>query len=196
MSKKPKDNYDWESIEKDVRAGILSLREIARKHSCPESSIRFRMKEGKWQRDLSGKIKQRAQQKLLRAELRKSNVKEEDVIEENAETVAAVLLLERKDIKNLRELETQLINEIKNNPTKLYITQYQGQIIEKVVGLTAAERAMAANNLANVQHKRIALERQAFGIDDTEKPNENPIIDLLNQISQNKKPLIPEYDEK
>ncbi len=160
------DKYDWELIEKDYRAGLLSVREISRKSKCPESSIRKRAKDYNWNRNLIDKVKQRAQEKLLRKQMRNLNVSEEEIIEENSETVAAVLLLERKDIKNLRELETQLINEIKDNPTKLYITQYQGQIIEKVVGLTAAERAMAANNLANVQHKRIALERQAFGIDE------------------------------
>jgi Lhr-like helicase len=157
---------DWEAIEREYRAGVLSIREIARQFKCTDGAIRNKAKKYGWQRDLSEKVRKRAQQKLLRKNVRTSNADDESIIEEASNRIVAIQRLQRKDINALRELEASLISEIKGSPTKLYITQYQGQIIEKPVDLTAAERSQAANNLANVQHKRIALERQAYGMDD------------------------------
>jgi hypothetical protein len=157
---------DWEAIEREYRAGLLSIREIARQFKCSDGAIRKRAKESNWKRDLSAKVRKRAHEKLVRSEVRTSNVDDEAIIEEASNRIVEIQRLQRNDINALRELEASLISEIKSNPTKLYITQYQGQIVEKEVGLTAAERSQAANNLANVQHKRIALERQAYGMDD------------------------------
>ncbi len=60
-----------------------------------------------------------------------------------------------------------------NPPTKLYIGQYQGKTVEKIIGITVTERASALQALAGVQHKRIQLERQAFSIPDGTQPSEN-----------------------
>ena len=157
---------DWDPIEKDVRAGVLSLREIGRKHTRPESSIRKKIKEEGWERDLTDIVRRRAQEKLLRKTVRKSNVSTEDVVEENSDVLVEVRLSHRKDINALKKLETKLIKELSGKPTKLYLAQFQGKIIQKTVSLTASERAMAANNLANVQHKSIQLERQAYNLND------------------------------
>ncbi len=36
---------DWESVERDYSAGLLSLRELADKHGTKESSIRYKSKD-------------------------------------------------------------------------------------------------------------------------------------------------------
>lgn len=100
MTKRKK--YDWEAIERDYRAGMLSIREISRKHDVPESSIRYQAKKYGWQRSLSGKVRERAQEKLLRKELRNPNANDDEVVEEAADTVTAVQLCHRKDIKDGR----------------------------------------------------------------------------------------------
>jgi hypothetical protein len=191
----PKKKYDWESIEKDFRAGILSIRELSRKHDCPEASIRYKAKKHEWKRDLTDKVRKLAQEKLLRANLRKSNINEEEVINEKSDDLVQIQLLQRNDIANLRELEKSLIDEIKGKPTRLWVGQYQGKVITKQVGLTAAERAMAANNLANVQHKRIQLERQAYSIDGDPGSGIDPIGQLLKNISERNKPIVTDDNE-
>lgn len=157
---------DWEAIEKEYRSGALSIAEIARQHDITHPAILKRAKRFGWSRDLSTEVRKRIRQKLVTDSVTSNNIDETEVTEAAAERGAEIIRLHRRDISSLRELEEQLIKELKDGPTKLYLAQYQGQIIEKIVGLTAAERAMAANNLANVQHKRIQLERQAFSLDE------------------------------
>lgn len=170
---------DWEAIEREYRAGIKSVCEIASEYNCTEGAIRYRAKTRGWQRELASKIRKRIREKLLRNNLRKDNVKDEEIVEASSDEGVQLVFSHRKDIAALRELETNLIEELKNNPTKLYITQYQGKIVQKELSLTASERAAAANNLANVQHKRIQLQRQAFSLDEPEnsdKPREIKLI--------------------
>lgn len=171
---------DWERVENEYRAGVLSIREIARQHEISESNIRRKAQAENWNRDLTEKVRKKVRDKLMRTQVRTPNASDNEVIEENSNIQVAVINLHRKDIAALRELEAQLVEELKNEPTKLWIGQYQGEIVKKVVGLTASERAQAANNLANVQHKRIQLERQAFNIDDDSKKPEK-----IDEISLN-----------
>ena len=49
-AKKP---VDWERIELDYRAGVLTLREISDKHAVSHVTIHKRAKRDEWSRDLS-----------------------------------------------------------------------------------------------------------------------------------------------
>lgn len=62
---------DWEAIESAYRAGLMSLREIASQHSISEGAIRKRAKRDDWSRDLSAKIKERAEDLVRKEEVRK-----------------------------------------------------------------------------------------------------------------------------
>lgn len=67
-TKKP---IDWERIELDYRAGILTLREMATSGGVTEGAIRKRAKRDDWTRDLAGKIKAKADDLVRREEVRK-----------------------------------------------------------------------------------------------------------------------------
>ena len=175
-----KKKVDWIELEKEYRAGQKSIRELARLYNCSAQAIVKHAKKYNWNRDLSDSVRKAIRAKLNQVDSKvdTDNVKvDSEIIEQASETGLQLVLSHRKDIASLRKLEEQLISELTDNPTKLYLAQYQGEIIEKTVGLTASEKSMAANNLANVQHKRIQLERQAFNIDSTDAPGskENPI---------------------
>lgn len=179
--------YDWEAIEREYVAGQLSIREIARHHGCSDVAIVRKAKRLGWERDLSNVVRKKVRSKLARSSVSTPRVStrkvsDKEIIEQAAERGAQVISLHRKDIASLRELEEQLIEELKSGPTKLYMAQYQGQVIQQTVALTAAERAQAANNLANVQHKRIALERQAYNLDSDDGDEGGLIVEIVDFV--------------
>lgn len=179
--------FDWDMIEQEYRAGQLSISEIAARHGASQQAVSIRAKRKGWTRNLAARVRKRVAEKLVVdvVGVVKDNATDSEIEEAAAERGAGIVRLHRKDIANLRRLEESLINELQDNPTKLYLAQYQGIIIQKTVSLTVSERAMAANNLANVQHKRIALERQAYNIDPDEKrpdPVEEININFIQHI--------------
>jgi len=145
MGKRKK--IDWEAIRRELFANQLSIREIARHHNISDTAIRKKAKREGWTRKLAGKVHEAVREKMVRSEVRTPSASDDEVVDGASDRVIEVLQLQRKDIANLRELESQLIEELKNNPTKLYLTQYKGKIVQKTVALTASERAMAATTL-------------------------------------------------
>lgn len=178
MKRKP---IDWEAIEREYRAGQLSVNEIAAQCDCRRETISRKAAEKNWTRDLAAAVRKATANKVTRvtSQVTDPNVTCDEIVDKASDRAKDLIMLHRQDIASLRELEIKLIDELQNNPTKLYIAQYQGVIIEKVVGLTASDRAMAANNLANVQHKRIQLERQAFNLDESENSDRPMEIRLI-----------------
>lgn len=97
---------DWEAIESAYRAGLMSLREIAAQHGISEGAIRKRAKRDDWSRDLSAKIKERADDLVRKQEVRKqvrteSALSERVLIEASAEVIATVRIEHRGDILTL-----------------------------------------------------------------------------------------------
>ena len=173
---------DWDAIEKDYRAGVISIRAIGRTFFVSEAMIRKKAKQEGWKRDLSGKVKQRVQDKLVRGAVRKSDAHEAEIIEESANQVVRIIECHRADIRRLRDLEQKILRELEGNPEKIYITSRDGEIVTKTYPVPVTEKAAALNNLANVQHKRIMLERQAYNIADKES---DPIKDTITEILEN-----------
>lgn len=190
-----KSKADWEAIRKDYRANVMSVCAIARKYDVSDAAIHQKKKrdeargEGaRWERDLTQDIKARRKALLIRDSVRKANAESEDLIEASAMETVAVVREHRKDIAALKALEQKLISELNdpnNQPTKVHISSYQGEITETVLGLTVSERAQAAQNLASVQHKRIALERQAFNINDDDLTDGYDEIKIVAVKSKN-----------
>lgn len=167
-----KAQVDWERIEAEYRAGVLTLRQIASGHDISHVSIAKRAKKEGWDRNLQARIQAQAIAQVNKAQVNApvNKVTENEVVAVNARMQADKILEHRKDLTRLRQLEEQLMEELSggedgNGPYKLYITQYQGQIVEKVVGLTVSEKASTLQSLAAVRAKRIELERKAFGME-------------------------------
>ena len=59
-------SHDWEEIERDYRAGIKSISQIAREQDISRAAIHARARRRGWQRDLSVQVQQRAKEKLAR----------------------------------------------------------------------------------------------------------------------------------
>ncbi|MGM3313144.1 hypothetical protein ACS136_17900, partial [Enterobacter hormaechei subsp. steigerwaltii] len=108
---------DWEAIETAYRAGVMSLREIASQHGISEGAIRKRAKRDDWSRDLNAKVKERADDLVRKAEVRKQvrsevTFNERVLIEATAEVIANVRMEHRGDIKRARQITNALFDEL------------------------------------------------------------------------------------
>ena len=85
------------------------------------------------------------------------------------ESEKPIVIGHRQSIVKLKELEDELVAELRDNPTKLWIGQHQGEIVKEEVGIAVTERASAYQRLVSAMSTRIERERQAFGLDDTKE---------------------------
>ena len=168
---------DWESVERDYSAGLLSLREIAAKYGVDESGIRYKAKRNGWTRDLSKKIEQRTEDKLrkdlLRSELRSENtISEKEVIEANAQVIVNIKLGHRTSIKKVNSLVESLLDEIE--------TLNESKSVENL-----PMRVDVTKKLMDTLKTSIDKERQAFGIVDAPTPTDNAITELVKVCQGN-----------
>ena len=170
-------HVDWESVERDYSAGLLSLREIAAKYGVDESGIRYKAKRNGWTRDLSKKIEQGTEDKLredlLRSELRSENtISEKEVIEANAQVIVNIKLGHRTSIKKVNSLVESLLDEIE--------TLNESKSVENL-----PMRVDVTKKLMDTLKTSIDKERQAFGIVDVPTPTENAITELVKVCQGN-----------
>ena len=99
---------DWEGVEIDYRAGLLSLRAIAEKYDIAHGSITKRAKRDGWERDLTARIASRAQAMVSKerytppASAEKLDT-EKKVIEASATAIADVV---RSHVTGIGKLQT------------------------------------------------------------------------------------------
>jgi hypothetical protein len=171
---------DWERIEADYRSGIMSLREIASEQGISEGAIRKRAKRDDWSRDLTERIRSRADDLVRKAEVRKEvRIDERVLIEAGAEAIAAVKLSHRADIRRYRSLVNQLMGELEEQTSNLELYQQLGELMasdsqdgpnkmdelyRKVISLPQRTKVMI--DLANALKVLIGLERESYSIND------------------------------
>ena len=194
---------DWEKIELDYRTGIKSLRQIAGEHDIAESGIRRRAKQYEWVRDLSEKIKAKADDivrtESVRSSVRtKTTISEKDKIDVSAYEVASVRLSHRKDIKRSRSIAMRLFDELEHqvgvenaeNLEKLgellRSEDDKGRdalndIYQKIISMPGRVKSM--KDLSDTLKTLIALERQAFGLDDENNKPVDALTALLERVS-------------
>lgn len=105
-----KKHVDWELVEKDYRAGIKTLRQIAEERGVSHVAIQKRAKTYGWTRDLSEKIQAKAKEKVTKAAVTKQSYQEgletkeakltdAQVVDKYADIVAHVDEIQREDVK-------------------------------------------------------------------------------------------------
>lgn len=168
MTDKPtKAATDWEAIEREYRAGQLSVAEIGRRYGVTHVAILKRAKKKEWSRDLSEQVRQEIKARLVTEGLQEQRGK---VTVETAAARGVQLVREhRADIKALREAVTKLIADLS--------TELDKDIERKLNrALALGGRAQAASTLANTLKILIPLEREAFALD--AKPDQGEAINV------------------
>lgn len=193
---------DWERIELDYRAGVLSLREIAEKHpNTNHVAISRRAKKEGWVRDLSEKIKNKAEkivtEQTVTADVTaKSSVSENEIIDSNARVIADVRLSHRKDIGKARSLANSLLEELEHQTINREDYESLGVLLRSedergidklndlyMKAMSTPSRIVSMQKLADTMKTLIGLEREAFGIDKEVEQKPDPLGDLLKSLT-------------
>ena len=181
---------DWERIELDYRAGIKTLRQIADENGITHGAINKRAKRDGWERDLSEKIQAKAEALVSKAAVSSevstaTRIREQEVVDANAQAVADVRLAHRRDIHRARRLTNALLDELEKqtDPDTLAMLAEMGELLrapdengvdklndlyQKVISLP--ERSKTMKTLAESLQKLVDMERQAFGMDAKQAP--------------------------
>lgn len=202
---KPRQSTDWERIEHDYRAGLLSVREIASQHGVSHTAINKRAKKEGWDRDLKAKIKAKADALVSRREVSKEvSTKqaetEREIIESNAEAIANVRMAHRGDIRRSRGLVNKLLDELESVTDNVSLFEDLGEMMaqpdgngvdklndlyHKVISLPTRSKTM--KDLADTLKSLITIERQAYGLDDSS--DAPPVPASINASSLSNKAL-------
>jgi hypothetical protein len=173
---------DWERVEADYRAGILSVREIAAAQGISHTAVMKRAKAAGWERDLRARIEAKAEALVAKqaAAVVSTEVAvatEKAIVDANAQVVADVRLRHRKDLvrahgvaaKMLAELEGQtdepgLIEQVKEALAASDSDQRRLQEAwQRVMSLPA--RVDTLKKLADAMRILIDKEREAYGME-------------------------------
>jgi len=167
-------NIDWEAIQREYRAGVLSVREIARQHNISDNLIRRRAKKhpNQWQRDLTKRVRVAVQRKIAAdTGVRDDNVRtqgdEDSIVEAASNRALEVNRLHKKSIAKTAFIEESLSDEL----AALQSVSAASKSDAKPPALSTKVTTLLA--LVSAQEKRIRLERQAFGMTDDVKPEED-----------------------
>ena len=195
-TKKP---IDWEAIERDYRAGILSVREIGLANGCTHTAINKRAKAEGWARDLKAKIKAKAEALVSKREVSKevsskAAETERQIIDANAEAIVSIRMGHRNDIRRSRALTNKLLEELEGLTDNRELFEQLGELMHspddkgmdrlndlyrKVVELPNRTKVM--KELADTLRILIALERQAYNLD--EQQHDEPYEERLRRLA-------------
>lgn len=196
MEDNNKRNINWEKIELDYRAGIKTLREIADEHGITHAAVKKRANRDGWVRDLSAKIKARADalvsKSLVTSELPKEDrLKEFEIVDANAQNNAAIQINERKDVTKSRNIVIKLVNELEDqidykedyeklgemfrNPDQ-YGNDKLNDVYMKTISFSG--RVDGMKKLSDSLKTLIELERRVYKIDDEVSIDTNKRVNI------------------
>jgi hypothetical protein len=205
----PKPVPDWERIESDYRAGILSLREIAEPYEITEGAIRKRAKAKNWSRDLTAKIRARAEDLVRKEAVRTEGtqpdhrVPEAEIVEAGAHVMVAVdrrhkgiaargltltekLMAETETITdNLEDFQQlgELMDKTETTETGRVIEDKLNKAYHAVISL--AGRIDGNKKLAETFERYAKFERIAHRIEDAAPPdNPNDGLQVGNETAR------------
>lgn len=195
---------DWERIELDYRAGLLSVREIADAQGCSHTAINKRAKKEGWERDLKAKIQAKADALVSKREV--SSVvsiermeTERVLVDANAQVIADIRMAHRRDIRRSRNLCLNLLEEMEMQTNNLDLYEELGELLRredkngndrmndlyhKVI--SSQGRIGSMKQLADTLKVLIGLEREAYSIASEEGAESNiapsaPVYKIVHQ---------------
>lgn len=194
---------DWEKIELDYRSNVKTLRQIADEHGLAHSSIAKRAKRDNWTRDLAAKIKAKSEELVNKSLANKpankeTRISEQQIIDANATAITNIRLGQRKDIQRSRKIAMSLFDELEHQVGIENVENLEklGELLRsdddkgrdalndlymKIISMPGRVKSM--KDLSDTLKTLIALERQAFGLDDDNNKPVDALTALLERVS-------------
>lgn len=173
---------DWEKIEADYRAGVLSVREMAAAAGVSHTAIQKRAKAQGWERDISAKVSAKADSLVAKRQVAtevatEKAISERQLIEANAQVIADVRMSHRGDIRRARSLTMTLLSELEATTIDNDLFAELGEMLrqpdhngndklnevyQKIIGLPS--RVDSVKKLSEALKTLVGLEREAYGM--------------------------------
>ncbi|MGF6837051.1 hypothetical protein QF001_000918 [Paraburkholderia youngii] len=194
MAREKKPAPDWERIEADYRAGLLSVREIAAAHGISHTYINTRAKKFGWVRDLSKRIQDKAEALVSTATVSKevsteTALSDKAIVDANAQVIANVRLAHRTDISKSRSLVMTLLDELSHQTEHRELYENLGVLMmapddngrDKLYeaymkAMSLGGRTSTMKALSDSLKTLIALEREAYGVVEEPPPPPAPPV--------------------
>jgi hypothetical protein len=171
----PKKAVDWERVEAQFCAGTMSLREICKAHgdAITEGAIRKRAKKNGWARDLTAKVKAKADEIVRRDTVRAESAEnltptELETVQVEAHIQARVRLSHRTDIQRSKRIANALLEHLEGiglpplpGADKPESEKHGARALSVA---TLKEQALVLDKLVGTQKALVAMEREAYGI--------------------------------
>jgi len=152
---------DWESVERDYSAGLLSLREIGAKHGVTHGAINKRANRDGWARDLSAKIKIKADllvsTEMVSTAVSTKKASEKEIIEVNAQAIVNIKLAHRGDIRKSKNIVNSLFDELE-------LTTDNRELFEQLGELLRQESESGQDKLNDIYKKCISMSQRIDGV--------------------------------
>jgi predicted DNA-binding protein YlxM (UPF0122 family) len=153
---------DWESVERDYSAGLLSLREIGDKHNVAHQVIARKAKKEEWARDLREKIAKAVDKKIGDKQVGDSlgdskKVSEKEIIEVNAQAIVNIKLAHRGDIRKSKNIVNALFDELE-------LTTDNRELFEQLGELLRQESESGQDKLNDIYKKCISMPQRIDGV--------------------------------
>lgn len=165
---------DWDLIRRLYIANQLTIRQIAKECGVSDAAIRKRAKAHGWQRDLSGPVRARTQAKIAMAEVAAiaSLAAQEKVAARSAELTAEA-------IEHASDIAAGIVvrhrSDLKKHIERSHVI---GERLDTMIQEASDFKDMVAviqcyKGLVDAQSRIIALEREAFGLDNKDSNDQN-----------------------
>lgn len=174
MASKPKrPPLDWEAIEREYRAGQLSVKEIARQYKLTDAAILKHCKKMGLTRNLAGLVRVETERKMIEVSAGVSGANAREIVDAAAGRNVRLMVLHREDVCGLRATvkflaaQLQKASEDRDLITGDIIEETDGEPDRRAAMLRAVSlptHARTAVELSQAYAKLIPLERQAHNI--------------------------------
>jgi hypothetical protein len=181
-------SVDWEAIEREYRAGQLTVVEIGRQHGLSHTAINKRAKRDGWTRNLADKVREEVSARLVsesteteRAAIEPAVARGVQVVREHRASIGRGQRLVSALFGELEEASENraAIEEAVEEETEDDENGKRRAMMLRAVALPS--RAGVIVNLSNALRTLVALERQAFnlgdGLDGNDRAADVPVTD-------------------
>lgn len=177
---------DWDSMREDWRVGLKSVLKLSKEHSVSRAAILKHWKKEGVERDLTARIKAKADSLVTRSLVTpevtlEQTVTDNKLVEVNAENSANIQIHERADVTSARNLTQKLFKELEAQTEELDAFEQLGELLDspdekgidklndlyrKVIAFPGRVRAI--KDLTDAMRIQIELERKVYKIDGIE----------------------------